>query len=65
MTEYLIIFCCHVREKCPNTEVSLVSIFLYSVQIQENADQKKTLYLNTFYMQYASNKLHLKRLIYA
>ena len=28
-------------EKCPNTEVFLVHIFLYSVQIQENTDQKR------------------------
>ena len=28
-------------EKCPNTEFFLVCIFLYSVQIQENTDQKK------------------------
>ena len=30
-----------LREKCPNTEFFLVSIFLYSVRIQENTDQKK------------------------
>ena len=30
-----------LREKCPNTDFFLVRIFLYSVQIQENADQKK------------------------
>ena len=30
-----------LREKCPNTEFLLVSIFLYSVRIQENTDQKK------------------------
>ena len=30
-----------LREKCPNTLFSLVRIFLYSVQIQENTDQKK------------------------
>ena len=29
-----------LRKKCPNTELFLVRIFLYSVQIQENADQK-------------------------
>ena len=27
--------------KCPNTELFLVRIFMYSVQIQENTDQKK------------------------
>ena len=26
--------------KCPNTELFLVRIFLYSVRIQENTDQK-------------------------
>ena len=30
-----------LREKCPNTEYFLVRIFLYSVRIQENMDQKK------------------------
>ena len=30
-----------LREKCPNTEISLVRIFLYAVQIQENAERKK------------------------
>ena len=29
-----------LREKCPNTELFLVRIFLYSVQIQENTDQR-------------------------
>ena len=29
-----------LREKCPNTELFLVRIFLYSVRIQENTDQK-------------------------
>ena len=29
-------------EKCPNTEIFLVRIFLYSVRIQENADQKNS-----------------------
>ena len=29
-----------LREKCRNTEYFLVRIFLYSVQIQENTDQK-------------------------
>ena len=29
-----------LREKCPNTELFLVPIFLYSVQIQENTGQK-------------------------
>ena len=32
-----------MREKCPNTEVFLVRIFLYSVQMQENKDQKKSI----------------------
>ena len=30
-----------LREKCPNTELFLVCIFLYSVRIQENTDHKK------------------------
>ena len=29
-----------LREKCPNMELFLVRIFLYSVRIQENTDQK-------------------------
>ena len=29
-----------LREKCPNTELILVCIFLYLVRIQENMDQK-------------------------
>ena len=28
------------RENCPNTGLFLVRIFLYSVRIQENTDQK-------------------------
>ena len=38
-----------LREKCPNTEFFLVRIFFYSVQIQENTDQKKTPYLDAFH----------------
>ena len=30
-----------LRERCPNTEFSLVFIFLYSVWIQQNMDQEK------------------------
>ena len=30
-----------LREKCPNTKLFLVRIFLYSVRIQGNTDQKK------------------------
>ena len=30
-----------LREKCPNTEFFLIHIFLYSVRMQENTDQKK------------------------
>ena len=30
-----------LRGKCPNTEFFLLRIFLYPVEIQENADQKK------------------------
>ena len=40
-----------MREKCPNTELFLVRIFLYSVQIQENTDQKQ-LRIWTVFMQY-------------
>ena len=29
-----------LREKCPNTELFLVRIFLYSVRIKENTDHK-------------------------
>ena len=51
-----------LREKCPNTEFfsgpyflirteygDLRSKFPYSVRIQENTDQKKTPYLDTFH----------------
>ena len=52
-----------LREKCTNTELILVCIFLYLVRIQENTDQKflgvqsecgkirarKTPYLDTFH----------------
>ena len=31
---------CSLRETCPNTELFLVRIFLYSVRIQEITDQK-------------------------
>ena len=34
---------------CLNTEFFLVRILLYSDQIQENTDRKKTLYLDTFH----------------
>ena len=30
-----------MRENCPNIEIFLVRIFLYSVRIQENTDHKK------------------------
>ena len=33
-----------LREKCPNTEFFLVRIFLYSVWIQENTDQKNSVF---------------------
>ena len=39
-----------LREKCPNAEFFLVPICLYSVQIQENTDQKK-LIIWTFFAQ--------------
>ena len=53
--------CNLLHEKCPNTDMFLVRVFLiwavygdllrkspYSVQIQENTDHKKTPYLDTF-----------------
>ena len=36
-----LLFAKTLREKCPKTGFFLVRIFLYSVQIQKNADQKK------------------------
>ena len=38
-----------VHEKCPNTELFLFRIFLYSVQIEENTDQKKLYQLSTIW----------------
>ena len=38
-----------LREKCPDREFFLVRIFLYSVQIQENRNQKKTPYSDSFH----------------
>ena len=35
-----ILFSRLLREKCPNTELFLFRIFLYSPRIQENTDQK-------------------------
>ena len=32
--------CLALREKCPNMELFLVRIFLYSVRMQENTDHK-------------------------
>ena len=46
MSIYLVAGYC---EKSPNTEFFLVHIFLVSAQIQENMDQKKTPYLDTFH----------------
>ena len=40
-----------LREKCPNTEFFLVRIFLYSVQIQENTEQKN-ICIWTLFMQW-------------
>ena len=34
------VMCLTLRGKCPNKELFLVGIFLYSVRIQENTDQK-------------------------
>ena len=46
-----------LREKCPNTEFVLVRIFLYSVRIQENTDQKKiriwTLFVLCFFAKWS------------
>ena len=39
---------CSLCEKCPNTEFYLVRIFLYSVLIQENTDQKILRFLTRF-----------------
>ena len=36
------------REKCSNTEFFLVCVFLYSLQIQENTDQRKLLIWKLF-----------------
>ena len=33
-----------LREECPNTELFLVRIFLYSVRIQDNTDQKNSVF---------------------
>ena len=38
-----------LSEKCPNTEIFLVRIFLYLDWIQENMDQRKTPHLDTFH----------------
>ena len=38
-----------LREKCPNTELFLVRIFLYSVRIQEKNGPEITPYLDTFH----------------
>ena len=38
-----------LREKCPNTEFFQVRIFLYLDWIQENTDQKKNPYSDTFH----------------
>ena len=39
-----------LHEKCPNMEIFLVRIFLYSVQIQESTNQK-TLPIRTLFTQ--------------
>ena len=38
-----------LREKCPDTEIFLACILLYSDKIQENTDQKKIRYMDTFH----------------
>ena len=42
-------FCSTLGNKCSNTEFFLVLISLYSVRIQENTEQKKFSYLDTFH----------------
>ena len=41
-------------KKCPNTEFFLLCIFPYSVQIQENTDQKKPrmLFIQCYYLSF-------------
>ena len=46
-----------LREKCLNTELFLARIFLYSVQIRENTDQKK-LRIWTLFRQCVSTGTH-------
>ena len=46
-----------LREKCPNTEVCLVRIFQYSVQMQENTDQKN-LRIWTLFTQWKLSSAH-------
>ena len=40
MTKLMISLLPTLREKCPNTELFMVRIFLYSARIQKNTDQK-------------------------
>ena len=47
-----------LREKCRNTEFLLVCIFLYSVRIQENTDQKK-LCISALFTQWEIKLTHL------
>ena len=47
--------CYSLREKCPNTEFFLVSIFLHSDWINENTDQKE-LRIWTLFTQWFSQK---------
>ena len=53
---YVLSFCyfrgLSLREKCPNTELFLTRVFVYSVWIQENTDQKKLRYLDIFHTVY-------------
>ena len=49
-----------LREKCPNTEFFLVRIFLYSVRVQENTDQKKNPYLDTFCVVFFRKMINLR-----
>ena len=52
-----------LREKCPNTECFLVRIFLYSVRIQENTDQKKFRIWTLFTQCFTLKNLALKKLV--
>ena len=54
--EIIVLYQQVLREKCPNPELFLVRISLYSVQIQENTDPK-LLHIWTLFTQWR-NKVH-------